>query len=125
VEVAVNASVTSHVGYTPHQSVPIISESSVDSIVLLEAGKPAVIGGLSRTTTVRTRTGIPGLKDVPLIKYLVSREVERRDTSQIVITIELEKMVPGAPIIVPTEEALPAAPSAMVEKASIPEDIGA
>jgi protein transport protein HofQ len=103
----VEASVTSHVGYTPHQSVPILSQSRVDSLVLLEPGEAAVIGGLSRQTKVSMRTGIPVLKDVPVLKHLVSREVERRDKSQIIITIELEELSAGAPARVPAVEALP------------------
>ena len=99
---------TSHVGYTPNQSVPIISESSVKSVVLLEPGEAAVLGGLSREATVMNRSGIPLLKDVPVIKYLFSREVERRDRSQIIITIEIDRVVAGAPASVPTVEALPA-----------------
>ena len=109
VELQVAASVTSHVGYTPNQSVPIMSASSVDSVVLLKPGEAAVIGGLSRQTKASMRTGIPVLKEVPLLKHLVSREVARRDKSQIIITIELEKVIAGAPIRVPTVDALPPA----------------
>ena len=110
VELQVKASVTSHVGFTPHQSVPILSASRVDSTVLLKPGEAAVIGGLSRQTKINARTGIPLLKEVPVLKYLVSREVERRDKSQIIITIELEEVIAGAPARVPTKEALPQAP---------------
>ena len=110
VELQVAASVTSHVGYTPHQSVPILSASSVDSVVLLKPGEAAVIGGLSRQTKVDMRTGIPVLKDLPLLKHLVSREVARRDKSQIIITIELENVIAGATARVATVKALPPAP---------------
>ncbi len=110
VELQVAASVTSHVGYTPHQSVPIMSTSSVDSVVLLKPGEAAVIGGLNRQAKVDSRTGIPLLKEVPVLKHLVSREVQRRDKSQIIITIELEEVMAGAPARVPTQEALPPTP---------------
>ncbi len=110
VELQVSASVTSHVGFTPHQSVPILSSSRVNSVVLLKPGEAAVIGGLSRQSKVNARTGLPVLKSVPVLKHFVSREVERRDKSQIIISIELEEMMADVPARLPTRRALPPTP---------------
>lgn len=95
IELAVSAKISSHVGYTPNQSVPILTESSVDSVVLLKPGNTAVIGGLTRKSTITERSGLPVAKSLPGLKYLFSREIQRTHTSQIIITISLERREAG------------------------------
>jgi type II secretory pathway component GspD/PulD (secretin) len=68
----------------------------------------AVLGGLKRENKVSARSGIPGLKSVPYLKYLFSRSVESTQTSHIVITIELERVPAGKAQKVETAEMLPA-----------------
>lgn len=109
IELTINASVMSHLGYTPTDGFPIISSSVVSSTVIMEPGKPAVVGGLTRTTKVSERSGIPGLKSIPVLKYAFSREFTRTSKSQILITVVPTTMSPGtAPADVP-DEALPVA----------------
>jgi len=86
-QMGISAVVSSHVGYTPNQSVPIMTESSVESVLDLSSGSPAILGGLTRTTMVDERSGIPWLKDVPGLRYLFSREVRREHKSHIIVTI--------------------------------------
>ncbi len=109
IELEIHASVTSHVGYTPNQHVPIMTESSVESTVLLLPGKAAVLGGLTRKSTVIERSGIPLLKEVPLLKYLVSRQVKREHRSHIIITISLDHVIAGGKQFVENTDALPPA----------------
>jgi hypothetical protein len=98
IELEVKASVSSHVGYTPNQSVPIISSSDLNTVVLLEPGKPAVLGGLTRESVVNERSGIVGLKDVPYLRGMFSREVERKHKGVILLTIELNKVSAGVQV---------------------------
>jgi type II secretory pathway component GspD/PulD (secretin) len=107
IEIAVSASVSSLIGYTPTQNVPILSKSSVDTSVLLAPGMPAVLGGLTKKSMVSERGGIPVLKDIPVIRVLTSRVIEREVSSQIIITIELEKAPAGIRPDLATLEALP------------------
>ncbi len=109
-ELEIVARVASHLGYTPNHQIPIVTESSVDSTVVLESGKPTVLGGLTRERTVEERSGIPGLKDIPVIKYLFSREIERSKKSQIVITVLPESFEPGAAPDLEPSIAMPSAP---------------
>lgn len=98
-EMQISATVASHVGYTPNQSVPIISSSSVSSVLDLSDGTPAVISGLTRTTKVEERVGIAGLKEIPGVRYLFSREVVRNHVGHVLISIVPVKVtcrdVPG------------------------------
>lgn len=87
-ELEIEAAVSSHVGYTPNQSVPIMTRSLVQSVLDISSGRPAVLGGLTRTTTIDERSGVPWLKDIPGVRYLFSREIQRRHKSHIVISIE-------------------------------------
>ena len=87
IQLDVTAQVASHVGYTPNQNVPIISQSNVASMIVVKSGTPAVLGGLKRKRVVEERQGIPGLKEIAWIKYLFSHEVKRERESQIIVTL--------------------------------------
>lgn len=96
VELSIAASVDSHVGYAPNNAIPIISSSSVSTNVIMEPGKPAVLGGLTRTSMASERSGLPLLKDIPYLNFFFSREVSREHKSQIIITVLPLSMTPGA-----------------------------
>ena len=70
-------------------------------------GVVAVLGGLSRNSKVSERSGIPGLKEIPGVRDLFSRQVERTHQSQILVTIELERKPSGSPAAVASAEMLP------------------
>jgi type IV pilus assembly protein PilQ len=53
-------------------SPPNITRRNVDTNVLVDNGSTVVIGGLYSTSTLETRSGIPFLKDLPLIGWLFS-----------------------------------------------------
>lgn len=98
VEVEVRAEVASHIGYTPNQSVPIISSSEVNTVVLLEPGRAAILGGLTRRSKVNERAGVALLMDIPWIGNLFAHEVEREHRNAIVVTIELNYVRAGSPV---------------------------
>ena len=95
IQLEIGASVLSHLGYTPNQSVPIVAESTVASNLIMEEGVPSVLGGLTRVTIVSERSGIPGLRSVAWLKYLFSREVKREEKSQIIVTVLPLESLPG------------------------------
>jgi type II secretory pathway component GspD/PulD (secretin) len=108
IELEVLASVASHVGYTPNQSVPILATSDVETGVILADGKPAVIGGLTRTTVVNERSGIPGLISIPGLRYLFSRDVQREHKGHILITVVPVRVDAGTAIKADDEAVPPA-----------------
>lgn len=110
IQLDVAATVASHVGYTPNQNVPIISESSVNSVIVLESGKAALLGGLKRKRTVTEMQGIPGLKNVPGIKYLFGHEVNRDRESQIMVTLRPTRVNPRQTVQPASEDHLPPHP---------------
>lgn len=95
IEFDVTATVSSHVGYTPLQSVPIIQTSSVTSALDIEIGSAACISGLTRKSTVNERSGIPLLMDIPWVGNLFARDVKRDVTKHLSICI-IPKTTPSA-----------------------------
>ena len=66
---------------------PVISERLIDTNVTLRDAQPFSLGGLEKETIINTRTGIPVLKEVPLIKYLTSVESTRTANSKVYLVI--------------------------------------
>ena len=54
---------------------PNITRRNVTTSVLVDNGSTVVIGGLYQTTTSETRSGIPVLRDLPLIGWLFSTPI--------------------------------------------------
>ena len=79
----------------PTQNVPLITNSEVNTVALLVPGKPAVLGGLCRENRVKENSGVIGLRSIPGIRWMFSHEVERKVHSQIIITIELDRVKAG------------------------------
>jgi len=65
----------------------IINTSEADTRVMVDDGQTAVIGGLIRTNTSTVHTGIPGLKDIPLLKYLFSSTSEVKQNRELIIFV--------------------------------------
>ncbi|MFH0795013.1 MAG: hypothetical protein V2A74_13380 [bacterium] len=78
--------VNSLAGYTKLDA-PIISERLITTTVALDDEKPFSLGGLEKETTVKVRRGIPGLRDLPWVKYLFSVEAETTEQSKIYIVV--------------------------------------
>ncbi|MCL5271344.1 MAG: type II and III secretion system protein [bacterium] len=110
IEMTVKASVASHVGYTPTQNVPLITNSEVNTVALLVPERPAVLGGLCRESKVRQNSGVIGLRSIPGLRALFSHEIERKQRSQIIITIELGRVAAGDSQNLETAVALPPRP---------------
>jgi type II secretory pathway component GspD/PulD (secretin) len=111
VDLTVAATVSSQVGYTPDQNVPIIASSSINSELVVEPGKAALLGGLKRQRSVLERQGLPGLKDIPWVKYLFSHEVSRDRNSQIFVTLLPTKVATNSNAQPPADKALPEIPA--------------
>lgn len=83
----VDVTVNSLVGFTPEENVPMISSRESSSVVNIADGEYLVLSGLRKENTVNTRTGIPGLKDIPVVQYLFSKEVTKTEASDILISL--------------------------------------
>jgi type IV pilus assembly protein PilQ len=65
----------------------IISISEADTRVIVRDGETAVIGGLLSEIDTRTVSGVPGLKDVPLVGALFRYESKTKKKRELVIFV--------------------------------------
>lgn len=81
-------------GYTKVNE-PIITERLIDTMVTLQNGQTFSLGALDKETFLNERSGIPGLKNIRVIKYLfsVEREVIRHSKIYMVITPTFKNQV--------------------------------
>jgi type II secretory pathway component GspD/PulD (secretin) len=85
--VRVEAQVNSVVGLSPATGTPLVAERRANTMVNLADGIPLVLGGLEKTTNQDVRVGIPLLKEVPILQYLVSVERTLAATSKVYVVV--------------------------------------
>lgn len=86
--ISVDVTVNSLVGYSKDTDIPLISSRKVNSLVNVKDGEPIILGGLEKTNNVKSRVGLPLLKDIPVIQYLFSKETKDTTKSKVVISIK-------------------------------------
>lgn len=90
--------------YTFDPNGVIINTSNAETNVVVENGQTAVIGGLTTQDVIKDQSGIPILKDIPLLGYLFRYErkkVENRDLLIFVTPTIVDGSLAGA--TVPTD----------------------
>jgi len=85
--------------YTFDANGVIINTNNAETNVVVENGQTAVIGGLTTQVEMRTRVGLPILKDIPLLGYLfryTRTEIANRDlvifVTPTIVTNEMHSM---------------------------------
>lgn len=66
---------------------PIFTKRKVETEVTLEEGKTLMIAGLIQDNNNKTSKGLPGAKDIPLLGYLFGAKSDKRDKTELMITI--------------------------------------
>ena len=96
-EVTVNT--PSLLGYASNGNPRLVTNKTTNQIMIgNEAKNRFVIGGITRSEVVRSSTGIPLLKDLPVLGWLFSTESESTKNSQLVIVAECELVTPATAI---------------------------
>jgi type II secretory pathway component GspD/PulD (secretin) len=73
-------------GWSP-KGMPIVFERSMQTEVKVRDNTVFVLGGLKKREAVSVRRGIPGLKDVPVLRYLFSVEREAVVEREVILFI--------------------------------------
>jgi len=68
-------------------SVPVIQVREIESILTINNGDTAVIGGLMQDTVNDKSSGVPLLSDIPLLGNLFKYENDQREKSELIIFI--------------------------------------
>jgi general secretion pathway protein D len=66
---------------------PQFSKRKVETEVTLEEGKTLMIAGLIQDNTNKTNNGLPGFKDIPVLGYLFGSKGNKRDKTELMVTI--------------------------------------
>ncbi|MCB1228194.1 MAG: hypothetical protein KDK99_20480, partial [Verrucomicrobiales bacterium] len=82
---------------------PNISQQTLNTTVLVQDGSTVLLGGLIRENIEKERSGLPILKDVPLIKHLVSTVKDNKTRRELLVFIQ-PRIVHGDGDLPPTYE---------------------
>jgi MSHA biogenesis protein MshL len=66
-------------------AIPIFETREFDSILRLQSGQTAVLGGLMQDSAENTDTGIPGIRSIPLIGEALSQKAQLSRKTELVI----------------------------------------
>jgi general secretion pathway protein D len=66
---------------------PIFSQRTVDQTIRLKEGEASIMGGLLQTSMSNNFSGIPGLSQIPLLKYLFSNNDKIQQQDEIVFLL--------------------------------------
>lgn len=73
--------------YTLQDGVPIINEQSATTNVVVSNGETVVIAGLTSNETQKAESGIPVLKDIPLLGNLFKKSKKNVDKKDLIIFV--------------------------------------
>ena len=101
-----NCELTSIRSWTP-QGNPLVTGQEINSSLIGKIGKPLLIGGLKRTTTVEKKKRIPGLGHI--LPFLFSRTVSETKETELAIlltpkVVDLSTVVPRPQVFEETAE---------------------
>ncbi len=69
-------------------SQPVIGQRKIEHEVRLKEGEANLLGGMLEDTQTKSLTGIPGLSQIPILKYLFwQTDVEHRETETVFVLI--------------------------------------
>ncbi len=89
-------------------SQPTFGQRKIEHDIRLKEGEVNLLGGLIQTTETQTQAGVPGLADVPFLKYFFSsNKRERIETEVLVMLTPRVIRLPDVPIESGTEVAVP------------------
>lgn len=69
-------------------SIPNISNQGLETTIMVKNNSTVLLGGLIQETKDRERSGIPILKDIPLIKYLASSTKDNLTRRELLVFIQ-------------------------------------
>lgn len=68
-------------------TVPVVQVRELDSVLQMENGDTVVMGGLMEDRSDDARSGVPGVKDIPVVGHLFGGRDHKRETTELVILL--------------------------------------
>ncbi|HAU29195.1 MAG TPA: hypothetical protein DCW68_03685 [Rhodospirillaceae bacterium] len=70
--------------------IPVVRVREIDSVLRLQSGEVAVLGGLMQDKSVLDDEGLPGLGETPVLGDLVTKREKLRDTTEMVVLLRAQ-----------------------------------
>jgi general secretion pathway protein D len=90
-EVSLHAhvTITSVAGNVPIGGIsePEFGQREIEHDIRLKEGEVSLLGGLVQSTITNTVTGLPGLGQIPLLRYLFSTEIHERNDQEVIVML--------------------------------------
>jgi general secretion pathway protein D len=67
---------------------PTFSQRQVSSSVAVQSGETVILGGLTSDSQIRTETGIPGLRQLPVFGPLFGRTIDSNTRTELLVMIQ-------------------------------------
>jgi type II secretory pathway component GspD/PulD (secretin) len=92
IDLKINPALSTQTGQSPAQpgtntTVPIVSTRTATADVEVRSGDAAVIGGITQDVDNYTENGVPGMRKLPLLGYLLSSRQKMKDRTNLVIIV--------------------------------------
>jgi general secretion pathway protein D len=100
----VSAVVEAQGSATSTQLSPTIQQRRIASSVAVQDGQTIALGGLIRDGRGRTRAGIPGLADIPILGYLFGNAADSTDRTELLVLLTPRVVRSQADALAATEE---------------------
>lgn len=66
---------------------PVLTNRQVQHEIRLAEGETNILGGIITDTEATSLNGLPGLKNIPILRYFFSQEQKSRDSTEIIIML--------------------------------------
>jgi general secretion pathway protein D len=66
---------------------PVLTNRQVQHEIRLAEGETNILGGIITESEATSLNGIPGLKNIPILRYLFSQEQKSRDQTEIIVML--------------------------------------
>lgn len=66
---------------------PVIGKRTVEQVIRVQSGEPVILAGLLKDTERNSMSGIKGLADIPILKYLFSNKQKTIEQTDIMMSI--------------------------------------
>ena len=66
---------------------PVLTNRQVQHEIRLAEGETNILGGIITDTEATSLNGLPGLKNIPILRYFFSQEQKSRDQTEIIIML--------------------------------------
>ena len=106
VNMNISLSSTSLIGWTGEGKARFANSNYATSVQVGKAAKDFVVGGITKTSVVRSVSGVPLLKNLPVLGWLFSTESDIVKKSQFVLVATVEAIEPDANMKKETKEHL-------------------